>query len=153
MTVPGHLNLTKCTRGLPRMIKYIIIKKQVFTIIKKEVFTQAALEHNSMATHKCTGCLKETIQGVTAADANLVLPYSICTAAGIILYYLCIFLSLSIIYPSIYLFIFIYLIHAILSAGVAQVQAVLVNVSGNRKPRWDSINSILDAKAPNLEKK
>ena len=43
-----------------------------------------------MATHECTGCLKETIKGandanfqkVMAADANLVLPDSICTAAG-----------------------------------------------------------------------
>ena len=100
-----------------------------------------------MATHECTCCLKETIQGATAADANLVLPYSIFTGGRHLVSYTVLFMYLSIFiyYLSIYLFIFINLIHAILSAGVAQVQAVLVNVSGNRKPRWDSIYSILDA--------
>ena len=35
-----------------------------------------------MATHECSGCLRETIQGVTEVDATLVLPNSICTAPG-----------------------------------------------------------------------
>ena len=35
-----------------------------------------------MATHECSGCLQETIQGATEVDARLVLPNSICTAPG-----------------------------------------------------------------------
>ncbi len=35
-----------------------------------------------MATHECSGCLRETIQGATEVDATLVLPNSICTAPG-----------------------------------------------------------------------
>ena len=35
-----------------------------------------------MATHECSGCLQETIQGATEVDATLVLPNSICTAPG-----------------------------------------------------------------------
>ena len=36
----------------------------------------------TMATHECSGCLQETIQGATEVDATLVLPNSICTAPG-----------------------------------------------------------------------
>ena len=35
-----------------------------------------------MATHECSGCLQQTIQGATEVDATLVLPNSICTAPG-----------------------------------------------------------------------
>eukprot|EP01036_Dinobryon_divergens_P025599 gene25599-34163_t len=35
-----------------------------------------------MATHECSGCLRETIQGATEVDATLILPNSICTAPG-----------------------------------------------------------------------
>ncbi len=35
-----------------------------------------------MATHECSACLAETIQGAVVARAGLVLPISACTAPG-----------------------------------------------------------------------
>jgi hypothetical protein len=35
-----------------------------------------------MATHECSGCLQQTIQGAMEVDATLVLPNSICAAPG-----------------------------------------------------------------------
>ena len=35
-----------------------------------------------MATHECSACLKETIQGATEVDGSLVLPCSDCLAPG-----------------------------------------------------------------------
>ncbi len=37
-----------------------------------------------MATHECTKCLAETIQGISEVTGHLVLPGSICTSGGII---------------------------------------------------------------------
>ena len=35
-----------------------------------------------MATHECTGCLQETIQGAIEFVDGIVLPHSICPAPG-----------------------------------------------------------------------
>jgi hypothetical protein len=35
-----------------------------------------------MATHECTGCLQETIQGAIELVDGIVLPHSICPAPG-----------------------------------------------------------------------
>ena len=35
-----------------------------------------------MATHECSACLQETIQGATDVVGTLVLPNSVCTAPG-----------------------------------------------------------------------
>ena len=36
-----------------------------------------------MATHECTKCLAETIQGISEVKGHLVLPGSVCTSGGI----------------------------------------------------------------------
>ena len=68
-----------------------------------------------MATHECSACLQETIQGATDVVGTLVLPNSVCTAPGggrlerllqqfkVIISILCISLSFSIAYiPYLY---------------------------------------------------